>query len=234
MPSDATGEYPIELLQAVSDWMRDCDRETRAKRGAELKLRCGDLDPQFRSVDSTAYRQLTLTGKYLIQSGKAYQLDESISSWTLDEEVAKELKGGVHPDKTVHITVIFAISPPEGSVVVNLAALMADREFSAAVESHRENVRHFSQGIGKWKNSQQEVVLELTSLSLDDVHSFGGFHRREDELPDLWKAWGLDADGANHFFKLSSIVPGSEKWITDPAAVKRLVGKWVFHANQWA
>ena len=89
----------LALVQAVSDWMRDCTRPKRLQRASKLSEAAGNSGPQFRNADREVYRQMTLTSDYLVEAGKRYRLGESVSSWTLNEDVAKELKGGVHPDR---------------------------------------------------------------------------------------------------------------------------------------
>jgi hypothetical protein len=233
IPSDQL--YSQEFVQSVSDWMRDCDRDERLKRGQPLKEFCSTLDPKFRKIiNPKVYRQLTLTGNYLIESGKTYSLEEQISCWTTSKKVAKELKGGVHPDKFFFITVIFWGKPSPNTIVVNLGRLIKDDAFSSAVDRYKDNIKYFSQGLGKWKESQKEVVLDLSSISIDNVYAFGSFYRSEDELAQLAEKWGTTESVISDYFEELEIKPGSEKWITNRPAVKRLIGKWVFHSKRLA
>jgi hypothetical protein len=224
------------FLQSVSDWMRDCPREERQTLGQRINEKAAILAPLHQSTSGLLYRQITLDSSHLIEAGLRCKLDERISSWTLSETVAQGLKGGVHPDTEFTMTVIFAVPATDGNVILNLDSLLTDASFQGQVEQLKSHIRHYSTGLGRWigSESQHEVIFEIDSLPLSSVYAFGGFYRRVESLDKVWEKFGIDQDLANRLLGLTGIVPGSEKWVTDPDAVKRLVSKWVSHAAERA
>jgi hypothetical protein len=109
-----------------------------------------------------------------------FELPESISAWTLEPCIARQLKGGVpYPGQQ---GIIFAVSPPLGAVIANLRRLFADADFRAAAERHKTNVTGFYDGIGRYENSQSEVVLEITKIALSDIFELGGYSSERGEL----------------------------------------------------
>jgi hypothetical protein len=112
------------------------------------------------------------------------RLPETIASWTTDLEVAKTLKGGVPPDGLQGV--IFRITAPASSVVVNLSALYAEPGFHTAVERHRAKINGYHDGIGRWSESQCEVVLELGNLDQAGIYSYGGYSSNRETLVALY------------------------------------------------
>lgn len=212
--------FQLSLLQAVSDWQRDGDHEQKLKRGNSLKACVSGIDQRFRTCDALCFRQeaheTDRTFKLLAGCG----LPERIASWTLDLEVAKNLKNGVPPEGLQGV--IFSIIPPKDSVVVNLDALYSDPEFCAAMEKHKSKINYYQDGAGKWMNSQREVIIELENLNATDIECYGGYagdidhlvvdfvalHHHfptENNLLELslraGKAWWLSKDGTQSVLK---------------------------------
>lgn len=77
---------------------------------------------------------------------------------------------------------VTALVPPPGSVVLNLVALYADPDFWAAVNAHQAEIAGFHDGIGAWRATQSEVVLELGSLGPAMVYSYGGYSANKEAL----------------------------------------------------
>ena len=71
--------------------------------------------------------------------------------------------------------VIFVKAPSDDQVILNLVEVYADSEFTEACETHREAIPGFSWGIGKYGDSQFEIVLDIEALGTDEVLSYGGF-----------------------------------------------------------
>jgi hypothetical protein len=226
----------IDLLQAVSDWMRDRPRDERPEIAMRIKAQAALLHISHRTASQSLYRQLVLNSENLLDAGLRYKLDEQVSCWTLSEAVARNLKGGVHSDTRYRMTVIFRIEPDQSGVILNLDSLLSDSEFQKAVEQNRNHIRHFASGLGRWvgEENQHEVIYETASLPLDAVFAFGGFYRNQESMTALWKGLSFDQDLAFKRIGVTGIIPGSEHWLTAPDVVSRLVAKWIYHANKRA
>ncbi len=113
------------------------------------------------------------------------ELPEKISAWTTDLGVAKSFKGGVPPQGQGWQGVIFVLYPQPEHVVLNLTALYQDKAFKEAIERHAKSIGNFSDGIGRYMNTQSEVILEIPDLSVPDVHALGGFSSDRNEVARL-------------------------------------------------
>jgi len=107
-------------------------------------------------------------------------LPERISSWTLDSDVAKAFKGGVPPDGWQGV--VLSIKAPPNGVIVNLWKLYETREFLDALDHHKHAISGFSEGAGRYRGTQCEIVLEVDAVSQDDIYSLGGYSSRFDDL----------------------------------------------------
>lgn len=172
--------FTKELIQAVSDWQRGGDTKQKAKRGQALKKEALKLPTEFRNCQLCCFRQLALEKGSLWKLADTLQLPETISAWTLLPEVARELKNGVPPAGLQGI--IFCILPPPSSIIVNLDRLYRDHEFQRAIKSSQSSISGFANGMGRWQNSQNEVILEIDSILISDIYELGGYSGTRDEL----------------------------------------------------
>jgi len=175
--------FTKELVQVVSDWQRKArDRKRRHKKAMALQEECLKLPLDFRQTSLACYRQMALdkSGVWKLLGEQA--LDEQISSWTQDMAVAKNLLGGVPEADTGFTAVIFAIHPKSEQVVVNLKKLLDDENFKQAVEAHKANIAYYHDGLGKYRNDQSEVVLNVGEFNESDVWTLGGRSNSFDEL----------------------------------------------------
>jgi hypothetical protein len=174
--------FSRDLIQAISDFQRDAKTpKQKAERGKCLTELAETLPPKFRGCELICYRQIALNKKYLWKLADELILPENISSWTIDLGVAQTLKGGVPPQGEYH-GVIFGVLPPKESVVVNLSRLFRDAGFLEACHREAPNITYFHDGMGRWWNKQQEVILEISKISLDDIIALGGFSSSLDEF----------------------------------------------------
>ncbi len=109
-------------------------------------------------------------------------LTEKISSWTLDIEVTKAFKGGVPPEEQEYLGVILCVYPQSSNVIVNLREMYQDHDFTAALEQNRANITGYHDGAGRYGAGQNEVVLEVASVTQQDIYSMGGHSSPFDEL----------------------------------------------------
>ena len=172
---DVTFELP--LLQAISDWQRgDENRERGGLLGRQLKAACVNLPDRFKACDSMCYRRMLLDKRGQWKLLAENELGEKISSWTMDLEVAKGMKGGIpdESDAQAGRATIFQMTPPSGSVITNLAALYADPKFCAAMTANSAAIINFDEGAASYWDIEQEVVIEIDTIAQADIYSMGG------------------------------------------------------------
>lgn len=170
--------FTLQLLQAVSDWQRSAT----VTRAQALKVASQDLPDEFRDCLPVCYRQIALhKGGVWALIGEGC-LPEKVSSWTLDAEVAKAFKGGVPPQGQGFQGTILYLHPPPGSVVVNISKLYCDPAFREAMEINKTNIEGYYEGAGRYKNNQSEVVLEIDTVTPEDIYSLGGHSSPLEEL----------------------------------------------------
>src|SRR5690606_10699729 len=176
--------FPLSLLQAVSDWQRGGDARQNKKRGQKLKEVCASLPEKYRTCSLCCFRQVGLPKGGVWSLIGEDRLLEKISSWTLDLEVAKAFKGGVPPEGQGYQGVILCVSPPPGSVIVNLRELYQAPGFTTALAQHKGSITGYPDGAGRYGNDQSEIVLEVPSVTQQDIYSMGGHSSPFDELVD--------------------------------------------------
>lgn len=172
--------FTKNCVQAVNDWQRGGDHRQKVRRGEKLKQEALSLPAEFRTCEALCFRQEAHSKDRVWQLLANNKLPETIAAWTTDLAVAKDFKGGVPPHDL--LGVIFSLWPPAGSVVVNLTALYGDSDFLEAVRKFEPEIISFSDGIGKYGNTQQEVVLELESLTAHEILFYGGYSSSRDRL----------------------------------------------------
>ena len=170
--SNSAEEHPIfslAFVKAVNDYQ--CGGNS-AKKAERLMAFRENLPVQFRSCTETCYRQEAQDQKRVWDLIARTRLPMWYTSWTTDLEVAKAFKGGVTPNGQ---GVIIQVNPPPGSVVLNLVELYKDEEFHLAVELYKSRISRLGDGIGRYKHSQAEVILDLDTGTPASVYCFGGF-----------------------------------------------------------
>jgi hypothetical protein len=175
--------FSSDLLQAICDWQRGGDAGQKAKRGAKLKSEAGSLPVKFRQC-RLCYRQIALGKGAVWQLADNLELPETISAWTESIDVARAFKDGVPPPGIQGA--IFLLFPSQESVVINLNRLFRDAMFNEALKKNAKKIHGFYDGIGRYGNSQEEVVLEVTKIRLDDLYELGGFSSTKDEFMELY------------------------------------------------
>lgn len=178
----ASNKFKLPLLQAVSDWQIG-STETRA---AALKEQCASLPAQFRTSVKRCYRQVALTKGYVWKLIADDCLREKVSSWTLSYPVAMNFKNGVPPQGGDYQGVIMTLErPPSAQVIVNIDRLYKDRAFLAAMEAKKGAISRYAEGAGRYKGSQQEIVIEMDTVSKSQVRSLGGYSSDLSKLTDF-------------------------------------------------
>jgi hypothetical protein len=217
--------FTRDLIQAVNDWQRGGRHDQKVRRGQCLKGRAAALPDRFRACDAACFRQEAHEKDRVWQLLADNQLPETIAAWTTDLDVAKNIKGGVPPPGSQGV--IFRITPPAGSVVLNLVALYADPDFRAAVEIHKSAIEGYHDGIGRWGDSQREIILELGSLDQASIYSYGGFSSNREPLLALYLQRQPTPEDLAEFDRLSAKAGGGpgEWWLSEggtQAVLKRM------------
>ncbi|MBV8520898.1 MAG: hypothetical protein JOY71_01990 [Acetobacteraceae bacterium] len=63
---------------------------------------------------------------------------------------------------------------------------MAIRAFGIAVKAQRDNIVRYGDGIGRYGDSQHEVVVEINQVRLTDIHELGGYSSDRAELAEKY------------------------------------------------
>ena len=208
--------FTRDLIQAISDWQRGGSHDQKVKRGQRLKAATATLPGHFRACAATCFRQEAHQKDRVWQLLADNHLPETIASWTTDIAIAKALKGGMPPAGLQGV--IFKITPPKDSVVLNLPALHADPAFQAAIEIHKASIDGYHDGLGRWGESQREIILELGNLDRASVHSYGGFSSNRETLLELHLQRKPSAEDLAEFDELAKkagIAPGCEWWLSE-------------------
>jgi hypothetical protein len=178
----AANKFKLSLLQAVSDWQRS----STEKRAAALKEQCASLPAKFRTSVKRCYRQVGLTKGFVWDLIADDCLREKVSSWTLSYPVAITFKNGVPPQGSDYQGVIVAIErPASAQIIVNINQLYKDRDFLAAMEANKASITRYAEGAGRYKGSQQEIVIEMDTVSKSQIRSLGGHSSDLHELTTL-------------------------------------------------
>jgi len=182
MTKQGVEPFDLPVLQAINDWQRGGDAKQSRKRGLALKRACGHLPEEFRQCSLVCHRQVALTKSSVWKITAEEQLEEKISAWTVDIDVAKKFKGGVPPEGQGYQGIIFSRFPERGEVIINLHRLYLEPKFRKAVNTLQSSIEYFGDGIGKYGDSQCEVVIETKQLTTLDIYSFGGHSSQFEDL----------------------------------------------------
>lgn len=175
----ATYKFKLSLLQAVSDWQRS----STEKRAAVLKDECESLPEKFRKSVKRCYRQVGLTKGFVWDLIVDDCLREKVSSWTLSYPVAMAFKNGVPTQGSDYQGVIVMIErPASAQIIVNINRLYKDCDFLAAMEANKASITGYAEGAGHYKGNQQEIVIEMDTVSKSQIRSLGGHSSDIDEL----------------------------------------------------
>ena len=102
-----------------------------------------------------------------------YCLPERISSWSSSVNIVQSFKRGVSL-KVVEQSFIYRTIPAQGEVILNLTEVYKSPEFNSALDVHRQNITDFMLGIGRYGNTQYEVVLKKDMVTDKDIYMLGG------------------------------------------------------------
>lgn len=215
--------FSLSLLQAISDWQNGGAADVARRRGDALERECVNLPIKFKSVPSACFRRMVLRKGSIWSLLGEQALSEKISSWTFDLAVAKTFKEGVPPPGQGLQGIIFERLPRQDEIIVNLWALFRDADFQAAIEKHKTSVKGFKKGMGKYSDTQCEIVLKVETLAQEHIYSLGGHSSSADEILEqaAEKIYGNDATPAQKEFLRWAMEVGPDvtgpRWLTQKA-----------------
>lgn len=182
MPSSSS--FSLELLQAINDWQIGGSPKQKATKAEKLNKCARRLPSRFRKCKKPCYRQLSLLPGHIFELNDTLTLPETTSSWTASLDIAQQFKGGVPPEG--YQGIIFEVLPPKDTVVINLDRLYNNKGFMRAVEENKDNIIRFGDGIGRYRNSQREIVISLKEVGLHEVASLGGYSDSRVDVAKLY------------------------------------------------
>lgn len=220
-----TLEHPIftlEFVQAVNDYQCGGDSQKKAEK---LIPFCAGLPPKFKSCTDICYRQEAHDQRRVWNLIAERNLPMGYSSWTTDLAFAKVFKGGVTPNGQ---GVILTLTPPAGSVILNLAELYRDQDFLDYLNDHKGEIRRYGDGIGRYLGQQSEVILDLPTGTVGSIHCLGGFIgdvaaiAREALQRDPTTA---ELEDLSQRLRDAGIAPGSDWWLSYEGSLN--VWRWI-------
>lgn len=222
-------DFKIELLQAINDWQRGGDHTQKLRRGKKLKQQAESLPTQFRTCSEICYRQEAHERDRIWQLLADEHLPETIAAWTTDLSIAKEFKNGVPPDGLRGV--IFSLTPPSESVVINLIEVYKDKGFRRSIERDKSNITRFDKGIGLYGDTQSEIVLELDKLSPDTIQCYGGYASDRKALAKQFFGHNPDAEGLAIFEQIcdQANIPESGAWWLSHEGTKNVLNRMSPH-----
>jgi hypothetical protein len=217
------------FLDALGAWQRGWreNQEVRLSLGERLRAKCKALPPKFRDVQAPCFRKRFLHGRDLPALIIEGQLDEGITSWTLDETYARDFKGWWRTDAAS--AAIFRHTPVSGEVIVSLPQLWADEGFCDAVASYCRRGRTEADSLQNFGAKQSEVILGAP-LKREEVIGLTGksddFDDICDGLGEQGKALGLEDPAMRQRVYLeithAGSVVGQPTWMSEDSAQKIL------------
>ena len=231
--------FTKDLIQAISNWQRGWSGGEKQELADALKHEAISLPDCYKTADIPCYRRMDLSGKHLNQMGLTLQLKESISSWTTSREIALKFKD--IPKFGEALGTVFEILPPRGSVIINLPALFAEKDFLHAVSRYEGEIDEFDRGIGLFGDTEKEVIIELGELPLTSVVAWGGHSSSQEALDSMMYSVATIINGrppSDEEFDLlvdqmkkDGIIAGAQ-WISGENGVARIADKLMYHANR--
>lgn len=167
--------FKLDLIKAINEWQIEGTGANKKNIVEKLIEHSDDIDTKFKSLSSKCYRRIDLNNHYNFVLGREMQLPETYSSWSFDKEFVKKFNNGV--PKRKYQGVIFEISNEykDLEVILNLKELFNDPIFKIECELQKHNITNFDDGIGKYYNSESEIILKVNKLKISQIWAYGGF-----------------------------------------------------------
>ena len=224
--------FTLELLQAINDWQRGGDHKQKLRRGKKLKQLAAALPEQFRTCSKICYRQEAHEKDRIWQLLADESLPETIAAWTTDLSIAMDFKNGVPPNGLRGV--IFSLTPPSESVIINLIEIYSEPDFRLAIEQHKLGIIGFGKGIGRYDDTQREIVLEMHKLRSRTIHCYGGYASDSETLAQQFFGHKPNAEGLAFFDQIchQANIPESGAWWLSEAGTKNVLDRMAPHIER--
>ncbi len=178
-------EYTKDFIQVINDWQAFALKD----RKIELynKLISFNIPSKLRQCDQYCYRitdfRIKIPALSMLSAGISEQINMGVSSWTLDKQIAKDFYKKYSPlTPSEGQNYIVKIYPKPQEVILNLDRLYQDDFFMFQCEKYQSNIKNYEKGIGCWKNSQREIILNVNSVNIDNICAFWGYSSTPEEF----------------------------------------------------
>lgn len=214
--------FSVTLLQAINEWQRGGDAKQKNRRGIALKKETEHVPDIYKTRTGKCFRQIALDKKSVWTIGTEHKIKETISSWTSCVDIAKAFKGGVPPEG--YQGVIFEIDENHGETIINLSSLFQCQDFNDFLDENKSKITNYDLGIGKYRNTQYEVVIEVLSLPLESTYALGGYSSPEKNLAKKFFK-RVPTEEEMKWFRELMLQAGHKcgaYWLSTPEAVQRV------------
>lgn len=233
--------FNLELLQAINDWQKAGFGSEKESLAENIRKYASHLPNKFKTLTNVCYRKINLKGKSIMDIGLYWEISEKYSSWTFQNSIAQNFDDGIPLQESGEIAYIFEWNPSESKgfeVIINLYELFNDSDFINACKENQNLVNDFHLGIGRFQNSEEEVVLKVSKLSIDQVWALGGYGEKNEEkfYKLIYKKTPTQQQlkQFNEMILQKNIPIRKPNWITkesNPEAIERLIKKNKEHAS---
>ena len=136
------------------------------------------LPNKFKTLNNVCYRKINLNGHHIYKIGVDFKIPEKYSSWTFESPIAEKFNTGIPTKKSGKIGFIFEWNPIQFSdfeVIINLNEVFQSIEFQKACYNFESNIHDFHLGIGRYKGTQQEIILKVSELKIEQIWAYGSY-----------------------------------------------------------
>lgn len=178
--------FTLKLLQAINDWQNEGIGINKSTIAERIKANAENLHEKFLTLNTKCYRRVDLVGKYTLEIGLNMKLPETISSWTFQKSVAQNFMSGV--PSVGYQGIIFELNPSDDNfeVIINLDALYNDPEFVNTCEANKDKIINYHEGIGRYGNYENEIILDVKELQLKQLWAYGGYSVPRQQLAQMY------------------------------------------------
>ncbi len=222
--------FTLDLLQAINDWQAGGFDNRKKELAERLSETSRDLPSTFKIMDKPCLRRIDLLGKFILQIGINLELPETYSSWTFDEIVAQGFYEGVPPKN--YTGVIFKLTPDNNNydVILNLDLLYSDKNFLEFIEINKHNIANYNEGIGRFSNSEKEIILKVDTLRIEQIWAYGGYRSSPEKLAEMYFGRKPNPDEIVAFNRIIEHV-GKTLWVKGDAK-NRLINENIENAKK--
>lgn len=219
--------YPQTFLQALAAWQNGWGEDPLRRRKVILTLQEALAHARMIPLEAFQVSEVCYRKRFLVphnpQNGGDLlplfwdgSITEGVASWSTDiKYVTVSFKKGQRPGA---IATLFATTPSQEDVVLNIKALWNDNEFREAVHEYQSSADPLAKALLNFGAKQSEVLLKST-LRVDEIKGFCG---AVPSLEEVCQVAGIsDADEEDAIWQKMvdlDYLPTKDFWIFDDAA----------------